>query len=518
MNLTSIVNYDELLNTFSQFGLAVVLGILIGLERELRDGGRATLGLRDFVLFSLLGAFSTFLALRFEMPWIIALAFIGMLVLIMSQYWADRKQGSGITTELAALVTFLLGVLVLHGVQELAIALAIVTLGVLFPKATIKQITAKVQTRELEAVLLFLAISFIVLPILPNQTLNHLATFEAGAVTQLDATTHRVTIKPSDARIEENTRLEIFSDAWNYLGSINVDKSDTDTASGLFDGKSFTSVAVGQSVRSRKGPDAMFEVLAAVNPYRVWLIVVLVSFVSFLGYVLIKILGSRAGIGLTGLFGGLVSSTVTTLSFASRSQENTLAIPLFAAAIILASSIMFPRLIIEIGIFNSTLMKGIFVPMAVMGLTGLMLAAYSFRSFRKQVEDNAPSVVFNNPFSLKSAISFALVFAAILAATRLATTYLGDAWLPVVAIVSGLTDADAIAFSISNLHRSGLISLDWASFNLVLGALSNTFMKLALVFALGNRSLFKQLFWSFLTIAGVGIITMLFYYDFGIFS
>ena len=156
--------------------------------------------------------------------------------------------------------------------------------------------------------------------------------------------------------------------------------------------------------------------------------------------------------------------------------------------------------------------------MAVMGVTGLLLAAYSFRSFRTRDDANAPSVVFDNPFSLKSAISFALVFATILAATRLATTYLGDAWLPVVAIVSGLTDADAIAFSISNLHRSGLVSLDWASFNLVLGALSNTFMKLVLVFSLGNRALFKQLLWNFLAIGGVGIITMLFYYDLGIFS
>ena len=314
------------------------------------------------------------------------------------------------------------------------------------------------------------------------------------------------------------TQIEIFGTGWDYLGSLVIDQSDTDSASGVFEGKGFDSVAVGQSVRSRKGPEAMFEVLAALNPYRIWLIVVLVSLVSFFGYVLIKIMGSRAGIGLTGLFGGLVSSTVTTLSFARRSQENTLAIPLFAAAVILASSIMFPRLIIEIGIFNSALMKGIFVPMALMGVTGLLLAAYSFRNFRKKDDESTPSVVFDNPFSLKSAISFALVFATILAGTRLATTYLGDAWLPVVAIVSGLTDADAIAFSISNLQRSGLISLDWASFNLVLGALSNTFMKLALVFTLGNRALFKQLLWSFLTIGGVGIITMLFYYDLGIFN
>ena len=512
------MNYDELLKNFSQFGLAILLGILIGLERELRNGGLSTLGLRDFVLFSLLGAFSTFLAVKFDMPWIIALAFLGLLALVLSQYWADRKHGAGITTELAAIITFLLGVLILHDVQELAVAVAIVTLGVLFPKDSIKQVSAKVHPRELEAVLLFLAISFIVLPILPSQTLDHLATFEAGSVSELDSATHRVTIQSTDAVLETSTKLEIFSPGWNYLGSVIVDRSENEFASGVFEGRGFANVTVGQSVRSRKGPDALFVVLSALNPYRIWLIVVLVSLVSFLGYVLIKLMGSRAGIGLTGLFGGLVSSTVTTLSFARRSQESTHAIPLFAAAIILASSIMFPRLIIEIGIFNSALMKGIFVPMAVMGFTGLLLAAYSFRRFGKQVNPNAPSVVFDNPFSLKSAISFALVFATILAGTRLATAYLGDAWLPVVAIVSGLTDADAIAFSISSLHRSGLISLDWASFNLVLGALSNTFMKLALVFTLGNRALFKQLLWSFLIIGGVGIITMLFYYDLGIFS
>jgi len=234
--------------------------------------------------------------------------------------------------------------------------------------------------------------------------------------------------------------------------------------------------------------------------------------------VLIKTIGSGAGIGLTGLIGGLVSSTVTTLSFARRSKEHIGAIPVFAAAVILASSIMFPRLIIEIGVFNPGLMKSIAVPLSAMGVTGLLLATYSFWRFRKTETGGTPSVTFDNPFSLKSAVSFALIFTLILAATQLATTYLGSAWLPLVAIVSGLTDADAIAFSISNLQRSGLVSLDWASFNLVLGALSNTFMKLALVFMLGSRALFRQLLWSFLIIGTVGIISMLFYYDLGLFT
>jgi uncharacterized membrane protein (DUF4010 family) len=516
------MNYDQLLNNFGQFGLAVLLGILIGLERELRGGKHFRVGLRDFVLFALLGASTTFLGLEYQMPWIIGLGFTGLLLLLLLQHFSrhrsDNKHGPGITTELAALITFFLGVIIQAGESELAIAIAIVTLGVLFPKAAIKEMSAAVHPREIKAVVLFLAISFIILPILPNQTLNHLATFESGVVSQLDTKTSRVTIEPSNGSLEPATQIEIFATGWEFLGSLVIDQSDTKSASGIFEGKGFDSVVVGQSVRSRKGPEVMFAVLSALNPYRIWLIVVLVSLVSFLGYVLIKLMGSRAGIGLTGLLGGLVSSTVTTLSFARRSQENTLAIPLFAAAIILASSIMFPRLIIEIGVFNSELMKGIFVPLVVMGVTGLLLAAYSFRNFRSDNNEQAPSVVFENPFSLKSAITFALVFATILAATQLATTYLGEAWLPVVAVVSGLTDADAIAFSISNLQRSGQISLDWASFNLVLGALSNTFMKLALVFSLGNRALFRQLLWSFLTIGGVGITTMLLYYDLGIFS
>jgi uncharacterized membrane protein (DUF4010 family) len=266
--------------------------------------------------------------------------------------------------------------------------------------------------------------------------------------------------------------------------------------------------------RSRLGVEFLEEMLAALKPYKIWLIVVLVSGISFVGYVLIKLMGGGAGIGLTGLVGGLVSSTVTTLSFARRSVESPQANRLFAMAVILASSIMFPRLILEIAVVNQALMRNIAVPLIAMGITGFALAYLSYRSARDQSTEGA-SVEFDNPFSLKSAVTFGLVFATILMLTRVATTYLGNAWLPAVAIVSGLTDADAIAFSLSALQQSGLVSLDWASFNLVLGALSNTFMKLFLVLGLGHRGLFRQLLLSFLIIGAVGILTMILYYDLG---
>ena len=174
------MSYDELLKVFGQFGLAVLVGILIGLEREMRDASRSAPGLRDFVLISLLGAFSTFLAVRYDALWFIALGYVGLMALLLSGYWVSRKQATGITTELAAMMTFFLGVLILVGMPILAIALAILTLGVLFPKAAIKQYSAKVSPHELQAVLLFLVITFIVLPIVPNQSLDHFATFETG--------------------------------------------------------------------------------------------------------------------------------------------------------------------------------------------------------------------------------------------------------------------------------------------------------------------------------------------------
>ena len=142
--------------------------------------------------------------------------------------------------------------------------------------------------------------------------------------------------------------------------------------------------------------------LSALVPYKIWLIVVLVSLISFVGYGLIKVIGSGAGIGLTGLIGGLVSSTVTTLSFAKRSVETPGANRLFAMAIVIVSSIMFPRLTLEIAVVNQALMENIALPLAVMGLTGFTLAGHLYWRSR-QTKAETPAVTFDNPFSLKSA-------------------------------------------------------------------------------------------------------------------
>jgi len=510
------MSYDELLTAFTQFGLAAALGFLVGLEREMQN---SSLGIRDFVLCALLGAISGFSATQYDNSWLILVGFLGVLSLLVFKYWAEIQQQNdpGITTEFAGLLIFFLGVMIMRGAEEIAIALAILTLAVLFQRQALERFGDLVQSHEMQAVLLFLTITFIVLPVLPRQSLDTYLSTGMGKVSEVEAKGEQLVMELyRDKRVSQGARLDLVDQDWALLGKVEITRAQEGHAVGRYLGQNTAALVPGLEVRNRLDIPFLQVMLSALMPYTLWLIVVLVSFISFFGYVLIKLLGSRVGVGLTGLIGGLVSSTVTTLSFAKRSLETPEANNLFAMAIVLASSIMFPRLILEIAVVNHDLMRNIAPPLAAMGVAGLVVAMAVFR-YSGQHPESDGAVSFKNPFSLKSAITFGLLFALILMVTRGATAYLGNAWLPVVALVSGLTDADAIAFSLSALHQAGLVGIDWASFNLVLGALSNTLMKLLLVFSLGDRQLFRKLLLAFCFIAVVGVVTMLVYYDLGVF-
>ena len=511
---------EELLSLFSRFALAGALGFLIGLEREIGARENPHAGLRDFVIFALVGAISAFVAQLYDSAWLIGAGFFGLLALLLLAYWADLREDTedlGITTEAAAIVTFFLGILAMEGMHALSIALAIAMLAILSQKQAIKRFSSEIKFFELEAALKFLIISFIVLPILPRQSLDNLLTFSVGEVTTISRSAMELNFAPGENQVfERGGSLNIYSDS-TFLGEVRIEHVSDESITARYSDPIAEQITEKMALYTPLAPMFVMHMLAALNPFKVWLIVVLVSFISFVGYILVKILGRSAGIGLTGLIGGLASSTVTTLSFARRSKELPAWSKIFAVAILLASSVMFPRLLIQIGVFNPALMRNMALPILVTGATGMILAAIFFLRSKKATPEEAESeeVSFDNPFSLKSAITFGLVFATILMGTRLAITYLGEAWLPVVAIVSGLTDADAIAFSVSDAQKAGLISLDWASFNVVLGALSNTFMKLFLAFSLGHIELFKHLLVSFLIMGSVGIATMYFYYDLG---
>ena len=116
-----------------------------------------------------------------------------------------------------------------------------------------------------------------------------------------------------------------------------------------------------------------------VNPHTVWLMVVLISAISFTGYFAIKLLGNRKGVGLTGLMGGIVSSTATTMEFSRRSRLNTNQYLPFSLAIVLACTIMFPRILVEVLVVNARLLPSLSITMGFMAVTGIVISLVLWR-------------------------------------------------------------------------------------------------------------------------------------------
>ena len=246
---------------------------------------------------------------------------------------------------------------------------------------------------------------------------------------------------------------------------------------------------------------APFDVL---NPYKIWLMVVLISGISFLGYVLIKILGTRQGIGLTGFLGGLVSSTAVTLSFAQRSQKEKQFIKPFTVAVIIAWTVMFARVLVEVLIVNSALLSTVWLPIVAAGVSGL---GYGIYLYAQRIDAGTSTVEVSNPFELKPAITFGLLYGVILLTARAAQLYFGDTGIFVSSILSGLADVDAITLSMSELSRIGDISNVTAARAIVLATLSNTVVKGGLILTTGSKEMRKAILPGFLLILAVGLIS-----------
>ncbi|HUT41076.1 MAG TPA: MgtC/SapB family protein [Gammaproteobacteria bacterium] len=258
--------------------------------------------------------------------------------------------------------------------------------------------------------------------------------------------------------------------------------------------------------RTSFGPPP-FDVLV---PYKIWLMVIFISGISFLGYVFIKIVGARRGVGLTGLLGGLASSTAVTLSFAQRSRDLPgLARP-FALAILLAWSIMFVRVMVEVAALNQPLLRIVWIPLTAALVVSMAYCVYLYysQSANKQEEEDH----FKNPFELGPALSFGLLYAAILLAANAARLYLGDTGVYLSSIVSGLADVDAITLSMAELSRAGgAIEQSTAARAIVLAVVSNTLVKGGIVVSMGSAALVRAILPGILaTLAtAVGVVFLL---------
>lgn len=244
------------------------------------------------------------------------------------------------------------------------------------------------------------------------------------------------------------------------------------------------------------------------NPYEIWLFVVLIAAISFIGYVSVKTVGSKRGLGLTGLLGGFASSTAVTLSISRRSKEASELSKSAALAIILACSTMFPRVILIIGFINKVLLKHIYLPLLIMGISGFIICGFLY--FKIGRTKSLEKVNLKNPFELSIAIKFGILYAIINFVSIFANKYFSNRGLYISSALGGLTDVDAVVLSITRLIKNEGLEIKIATITIILATIVNTILKAVLTIILGTKTLSKYVSISLGIIAFIGIITMIF--------
>jgi uncharacterized membrane protein (DUF4010 family) len=227
--------------------------------------------------------------------------------------------------------------------------------------------------------------------------------------------------------------------------------------------------------------------LDVINPYKIWLMVVLIAGLNFLGYLLVKVLGNEHGFLVTGILGGLVSSTAVTLSFSQRSRREPVMSNAFVLAIVVAWSIMFLRVVVMVGLVNSALAGGLAVALGGMAVAGLIVSLLLWR--RSRSHETGVVAAGANPFELSEAIKFGLLFGIVTVVAKVAQVYLGATGLYLAGAVAGLTDVDAISLSMANLATTSPESLQVAERTIVIAVLSNTLVKAGMAAFTGTPAL-----------------------------
>lgn len=253
-------------------------------------------------------------------------------------------------------------------------------------------------------------------------------------------------------------------------------------------------------------PDRALDPLEVLNPRRIWMMVVLVSLISYVGYILIRALGDERGITLTGILGGIVSSTAVTMSMASEVRERSQSLASAVFATTLASCTMFPRILLIVMVFNMELLVPLSVQLATMAGVGVALA-YLHRKNAAPIEG---SVKHKDPFRLIPALKFGALFAFILFVTKLASISLGESGSYAAGVISGLADVDAVVLAMATL-APGSISRETAVIAIMLAAITNMALKLSIAFVMGNRDFGVEMAKVFVPMMAAGIL-MLFWY------
>ncbi len=253
-------------------------------------------------------------------------------------------------------------------------------------------------------------------------------------------------------------------------------------------------------------PDRPIDPWQVLNPRTVGLLVVLISGLSFIGFVAIRLLGPHRGLGVTGLVGGLVSSTAVTLSSARRARTTPDLAAACALAVVAASSVMFVRVLVTVAVVNRTLFGPLTLPMGAMALAGLTASGVLFLRARRKTHEDMP-IQLSNPFELSSALKFALLFALVLLVSKLGTTYLGPGATYLTGLLAGIADVDAITLSMANLAARGL-EAKVAVTTILIATISNTLVKGGISMAIGRGRFGRYVAIAFGVIITAGAVAL----------
>lgn len=399
--------------------IAVFLGLLVGMQREWT--AHKPVGLRSFALIGTIGGVIGLLAAD-QGAWIVATGLIAVSAAVLSHsfFLARQAKTPGMTTELAAIATFLLGVLATSGyVTEAVVVGGVVTL-LLHWKSQLHKWVARIGESEFQAIARFVLVTLVVLPILPNQA---------------------------------------------------------------------------------------FGPYSVLNPWQIWLMVVLIVSLNLAGYVSLKVSTGRNGALLNGILGGLVSSTATTVSFASRSRHGHADSALAAVVILVASALVYLRILIETAAVAWELLPALAGPIAaVLAVFVSAIAILLFWHSPSTADKPTPG----NPAELKTALTFGLLYSVVLFISAAVSEEFGETMLYSVAAVSGLTDVDAITLSVGRLFTESRLDADTAWRAIFIASLFNILFKAGIVAVVGGSALRHRLLPALISIAmaGFAVVTL----------
>lgn len=427
----------EPISLFQQLALSALLGLLVGMQRERTQSYLA--GIRTFPLISVFGTVCTVFATEFDSPWILPTGLLGIVGLIVTGN-LDRLRRSqpdldhGVTTEITMLLMFLLGGFVVVGPWSVAVAVTGGMAILLHLKPVMHETVRKLGDQDFRAILQFVLITFIILPVLPNRD------------------------------------YDPFDPLRSIIPTVNIGEH------------------------------------AVLNPSEIWLMVVLVVAISLGGYLIYKFFGKRAGILLGGILGGTISSTATTVSYARRTSNEPESAGMATIAVLIASTVVFVRVLLEISVKSPGFLRIAAGPILAMFAVATLVSIVAWLVYRSdQTDMPEPS----NPSELRSAIVFAAVYGFVLLAVSVAKSQLQDQGLYAVAIVSGMTDMDAITLSTSTLVASARLDPQIGWRVIVIATMSNLVFKTGIVLFLGHRSLLRKVGTGFTIIMVCGIAILI---------